>query len=194
MWHMTFYMWHMTCDMWYVLGGKLLSKFQLLRSYCSWFMILWRFGGTSWRTDWLSESINYEAACRTAPATPVLLNMFWILLCVVLLLTTRDFQVSQSWSPVPLTHCRCPKPGKGQSFSLDEKTLCNGLPHQPCVSEKTMCQDSSISPVSGGTRHSDQYQSPSIPRFLPSISIHLQPDMKEWGAVNMWPLKPRISL
>ena len=33
-------------------------------------MMLWLSGGKGWLTDWLNDSINDEAVCRTAAATP----------------------------------------------------------------------------------------------------------------------------
>ena len=80
MWHVTHDMWHVTCDTWPVTcdmlwGVNILSKFQLPSSYGLWFMILWIFGEKAeWLTDWMNEWINYEGVCRTAPATPGLLN------------------------------------------------------------------------------------------------------------------------
>ena len=68
---------HVTCDTWHVThdtwGVNILSKFQLPSSYGLWFMIFWRFGGKGLLTDWL----NHEGVCRTAPATPGLLNMIF---------------------------------------------------------------------------------------------------------------------
>ena len=71
--------WHVTCDMlpvtrdmlWWV---NILSKFQLLSSYCLWSMILWRSGGKGSQTELMNEWINDEAVYRTAPATPGLLK------------------------------------------------------------------------------------------------------------------------
>ena len=76
MWHMTCDTWHVTRDTWHVTcdmlwGVNILSKFQLPSSYCLWFMIFWWFGGKGW----LTQSINNEAVCRTAPATPGLLTI-----------------------------------------------------------------------------------------------------------------------
>ena len=71
MWHVTRDMRRVTCDM--LLGVNILSKFQLPSSSGWWFMIFWRLGGKGWLTDWLSELMNDEADCRTAPASPGLL-------------------------------------------------------------------------------------------------------------------------
>ena len=71
MWHLTCVTWHATCDM--LEGVNILSKFQLPSSYCLWVMILWRFWGKGWLTDWLNYSVNDEAVSSTAPATPGLL-------------------------------------------------------------------------------------------------------------------------
>ena len=38
-------------------------------------MMFWRFGGKGLLTESLNESSNDEAVCRTAPATPGLLNI-----------------------------------------------------------------------------------------------------------------------
>ena len=65
-WHMTCHTWHVTCDM--LWGVNILSKFQLPSFYCLWF------GGKGWLTEWMNESINNEADCSAAPATPSLLK------------------------------------------------------------------------------------------------------------------------
>ena len=47
-WHVTRDICHVTRD---TLGGmNIPSKFQLPRSYCSWFLILYRYGGKGWLT------------------------------------------------------------------------------------------------------------------------------------------------
>ena len=70
MWHMTCDMWHVTCDMthhmWHFVGDEHSLKFQVPSFYGSWFRISWRLG--------LTESIIDKGVCRTAPATPGLLN------------------------------------------------------------------------------------------------------------------------
>ena len=77
MWHVTRDILHVTRDMRHViydmlLGVNILLKFQLPSSSGLWFMIFWRLGGKGW----LSDLMNDEANCRTAPATPGLLNIF----------------------------------------------------------------------------------------------------------------------
>ena len=64
--------WHMTHDMWHMLGVNILSKFQLPSSYGLGLTVFWRYFGKR-LTQWLNQSINYEAVYRTAPATPGLL-------------------------------------------------------------------------------------------------------------------------
>ena len=68
-WHMTRDMQHVTCDM--LWGVNILSKFQLPSSSGFWFMIFWRLGGKGWVTEFMSN----ESDCRTALATPGLLNI-----------------------------------------------------------------------------------------------------------------------
>ena len=68
-WHMTGDSWYMTRDMWHMTHVNILSKFQLSRSNGLGFMKLWISGGKGW----LTQIINDEAVCRTAPATPGLL-------------------------------------------------------------------------------------------------------------------------
>ena len=73
MWHVTQDTWHMTHDMLHMVGGEHslnISAAQLLRlGIDSVFQIL-----KDRITDWSNEWINYEGDCKTAPATPVLLN------------------------------------------------------------------------------------------------------------------------
>ena len=76
MWHVTCAIWHGTCDMQHVTcdmlrGMNILSKFQLPSSSGLWIMIFWRLWGKGWLIDLMSD----EADCRTAPATPGLLNI-----------------------------------------------------------------------------------------------------------------------
>ena len=73
MWHVTRDMWHMTCDM--LWGVNILSTFPLPSFYGLWFMIFWRLGGKGSRTDLINQLINDKGVCRTAPATPGLLNI-----------------------------------------------------------------------------------------------------------------------
>ena len=47
----------------------ILSKFDLPNSYCLWYYEDLE-EKADWLTDWLNQSINDEADCRTAPATP----------------------------------------------------------------------------------------------------------------------------
>ena len=70
MWHVTRDMWHMTHDRW--VEVNLISQFQLPNSYSLWIIMCWRFGGKEWLT---TKLINGKAVCRTAPATPGLLNI-----------------------------------------------------------------------------------------------------------------------
>ena len=103
MWHvMTCDTWHVTHDMWLVVWGNILSKFQLPSSYGLWFMISWRLGGKGWLTHSLTQSINDEGVCRTAPATPGLL----IRIQLYPSLTHQSLPLLDS--PVPVA----PSPGK----------------------------------------------------------------------------------
>ena len=70
-WHMTHNTWHMTHDIWHMVGGvNILSKFQLSSSNGLGFMMLW----ISWGKGLINQSISHGGVCRTAPATPGLLN------------------------------------------------------------------------------------------------------------------------
>ena len=68
-WHMTCDIGHMTCDTWLLMWGEhslKISKFQLTSFNGLWFIMFWRF----------------EAVCRTAPATPGLLNNVFDAICL----------------------------------------------------------------------------------------------------------------
>ena len=71
------YTWHVTRDMFGWVN--ILSKFQLPSSYRFWFMILWRYVRKR-LTESINESMNDEAVCRTASATPGLSNtlIHWV--------------------------------------------------------------------------------------------------------------------
>ena len=71
MWHMTGDTWQVTRDTW--CGVNILSKFQFSSSNNLGLMMFWRSGGKGW----MSDSVNYEAVCRTAPATPGLLIIYF---------------------------------------------------------------------------------------------------------------------
>ena len=74
MWQVTRDRWHMTCDMWHVLGGKNSLKIVaplLLQCVIYDIMKIWR----KRMTHLMNESINYEAVCRTTPATPGLFKI-----------------------------------------------------------------------------------------------------------------------
>ena len=59
-------MWLVTCDTWHVGGMNILSKFQLPSSYCFWFMILWRYGGKGWLTDWINDEAVHTPGLLTS--------------------------------------------------------------------------------------------------------------------------------
>ena len=60
-WHVTCDPWHVTRDIWHIGGGgiNILSKFQLLSSYCLWLMILWRYGGKGSLTHRLNKLMTW---------------------------------------------------------------------------------------------------------------------------------------
>ena len=68
MWHVTCDRWHVTLDTW--CGVNILSKYQLSSSNGLEAMMFWISEGKGW----LTHSLNDEAVCRRAPATPGLLN------------------------------------------------------------------------------------------------------------------------
>ena len=76
MWHVTRDMWHVTHDMWHLTRDRngevnLLSKFQLPSSYGLGMKVCRRY----FHKPSLSELISDGGDCRTAPATPGLLNI-----------------------------------------------------------------------------------------------------------------------
>ena len=85
MWHLTCDTWHVTPDTWHMTPNiwdvsrdtqgvmKIVSKFQLPRSFGLGVKVSWRFWTKGWLAEWMNESIIDEAVCRTAPATPGLL-------------------------------------------------------------------------------------------------------------------------
>ena len=72
LWHTTHYMWHGTHDTWHVTWKEvnILSTFQVPSSYGFGVNVFWRFGGKGS----LSYLVNDKAICKTAPATPGMLN------------------------------------------------------------------------------------------------------------------------
>ena len=81
MWHVTRDMWpvrrdtwHVTCNMWHVVGGEHSLKISAPQLF--WFVI---YDILKIRRKRLTELINYlmsnKVDCRTAPATPCLLNI-----------------------------------------------------------------------------------------------------------------------
>ena len=69
--------WHLTPDTqgWWTF----VSNFHVPSSYGLGVKVFRRLGGKGWPTGWNNELLNYECVCRTAPATPGLLNTFhWI--------------------------------------------------------------------------------------------------------------------
>ena len=68
-------MWHVTCDMWHVThgGGWTLPQNFSSLALTAWY--LWCLEDWEEKDDRLTDSINYEAVYRTAPATPGLLNI-----------------------------------------------------------------------------------------------------------------------
>ena len=78
MWRLTLDIWHVTCDtshlthdMWHVVEGEHSFKLQLTSSLGLWIMMVWRFGGKGSH----NQLIIYKGVCRTAVATPGMLNM-----------------------------------------------------------------------------------------------------------------------
>ena len=78
-WHLTHYTWHRTpdtkqvkCDMWHTVAGDNFPKFQFPSFEGLGMKVLGRFLG-KW---WLTELMNEEDTCRTAPSTPGLLITF----------------------------------------------------------------------------------------------------------------------
>ena len=69
--HVTCDNWHMTCDMWHVIGGTHSLKISALTT-CGW----WYFEDLEEKDHSLTEGINHEGVCRTAPTTPSLLNIW----------------------------------------------------------------------------------------------------------------------
>ena len=65
MWHVTCHTWHVTPDLWHLLGDEHSLQISALQ--------LWIYFHKPSLT-----LMNYEAVCRTAPATPSLLKIFYI--------------------------------------------------------------------------------------------------------------------
>ena len=80
MWHMTRDMWHVTRDMWHVTccGGWTFSQnfSSLAFTVCD----LRFYEDLEEKAHGLTDLINNKAVCRTAPATPGLLNTHGVLL------------------------------------------------------------------------------------------------------------------
>ena len=74
--HLTRDMWHVTCDTWCAM--TILSKCQLSSSYGLGVLMFWRSGGKASVSDWINEWMSCEVVCRTAPATPGLLQIIFI--------------------------------------------------------------------------------------------------------------------
>ena len=91
MWHMTHDTGHMTHDIW--CGVNILSKFQLSSSNGLAVMMLWISGGKGSLTDW----INYEAVCRTAPATLGLLKTHTVKASCTHFRSVQGFLTIWSW-------------------------------------------------------------------------------------------------
>ena len=72
MWHVTYDMWHLTRDRYGEVN--LLSKFQVPSSHRLGMKVCWRYTEL-WRYFHKVHSLNDGGDCRTAPATPGLLNM-----------------------------------------------------------------------------------------------------------------------
>ena len=70
-WHVTLDTWHLTCDTWW--GVNILSTFQLSTSFGLGVMVFLRF----WGKGGVNHSISHKAVCRTAPATPGLVNIYF---------------------------------------------------------------------------------------------------------------------
>ena len=74
--HMTHDTWHLTCDTWHVTG---LGRWTFSQNFSSLtglgLKVIWRFGGKGWVSQLMNEWMNDEGVCRTAPATPGLLNI-----------------------------------------------------------------------------------------------------------------------
>ena len=75
-WHLTPDTWHMTCVTWHTRGDEHCVKISgPLSSFGFCVKMSWRFWTKGSLTDWINWLINYEAVCRTAPATPGLSNI-----------------------------------------------------------------------------------------------------------------------
>ena len=59
-------MWHVTCDTWHVTHDTWHMTFDML----------WGEHSLKISADWLTDLINHESVCRTAPATPGLLKNY----------------------------------------------------------------------------------------------------------------------
>ena len=92
MWHVTCDVWHVTCDTWHVTrdmwhvtccGGWTFSQnfSSLALTVCD----LWYYEDLEEKAHSLTHLINYEAVCRTAPATPGLLITTWLIFIVLVL-------------------------------------------------------------------------------------------------------------
>ena len=78
MWHMTCDTWHMTFDTWHVKCDKWQNFSSLDLTDCD----LWYYEDLEEKAHRPNQSIKNKAFCRTAPATPGLLKIHEILLCL----------------------------------------------------------------------------------------------------------------
>ena len=78
-WHMTRDMWHLTYDMCHVTHRGWWRVCQNFRSLAPTVWVSWRF----WTKGWPTQFVNYKGDCRTAPATPGLLNIqYFFVKCI----------------------------------------------------------------------------------------------------------------
>ena len=73
MWHVTQDMCHRTYDMWHLLGDEHYLKMSACKAWVG-----QCFEDISTKDDWLTKLMNDKVVCRTAPASPGLLNSAFI--------------------------------------------------------------------------------------------------------------------
>ena len=104
MWHVTCDTLHVTCDIWW--GVNILSKCKLPNSYVFfylWYLKIWRKRLADTMTEW----INKEGVCKTAPATPGLLIIY---IFVIYIFVSENkvwecFSDCKSLTPPAPRHC-----------------------------------------------------------------------------------------
>ena len=124
-WHLTPDTWHLTPDMWHLVGDEHPLKIsRLLLSLfgrdCALKIFFHKPSLSELMNEWMNELINYEAVCRTAPATPGLLIMscsiIFFFYKIYYMVRPTQFGLTFFWlpflSPVHLclpTLCPCKK-------------------------------------------------------------------------------------